>query len=412
MEITVNSIYKPLFTTDKRYILLFGGRAGGRSHAASQKILLDTKHNKYSRIAVMRLILGDVRSSVWQEVKDRIEDFGMTEVTADQTMHYQFNGNSIDGKGFKKSSSQNTAKLKSLANYNTVWIEEADEITEEDFNNLDTSIRTKKGKNTIILSFNMPNKDHWIIKRWFNLVKAPINGYYIAKPKKQINDTEYIFATYENNKANLPETLIRTYENFKSINKEYYYTMIKGYVSEGLMGRVFNNWKPISNKEFNELPYYSSYGLDFGFANDPTALIEMKHHNNKIWVNELLYETGLLTRDISNALNRFNVKSQIVADSQDARLIQELSLLGHIIKGSDKGQGSIRAGINLLLNYEIFYTEDSINLAHELQNYVYQLDKNKNPTNEPIDDFNHLLDALRYVAGHELKKQKTEITWI
>lgn len=410
-EIEVNNVYEPLLRSNTRYILLYGGRAGGRSHAASQKIILDTKHNKYSRIAIMRYILGDVRSSVWQEFKDRLEDIGMPKITADQNMHYEFNGNIVDGKGFKKSSSQNTAKLKSLAGYNTVWIEEAEEVSEDDFNNLDSSIRTKKGKNTIILSFNMPNKDHWIIKKWFNLVNSKIKGFYEALPKENQNDTTYIFTTYHDNKRNLTHSLIRTYESFREINPEYYYTMIKGFVSEGVRGRVFPDWKPISNKEYDELPYGVQYGLDFGFTNDPTALVEMKYHNNKIYIKVLIYETGLTNQDIADRINTMGIKSLIVADSAEPKSIEELRREGINIIASKKGKDSVRNGINLLKQFQVYYTEDSVGIREEIQNYVFKLDRDKKPTNEPIDDYNHIIDAFRYVASEVLKKQKVDISW-
>lgn len=411
MNLNSLNIYKPLFTTDKRYILLYGGRAGGRSYAASQKVILDTYANDYSRIAAMRYILGDVRDSVWSEVKDRIEELELPEVTSDQAMRYELNGNQVNGKGFKKSSSQNTAKLKSLASYNMVWIEEAEEITKEDFINLDSSIRTSKAKNTIILSFNMPSKDHWIIKRWFNLVDTNQKGYYKAIPKEDSN-TEYVFATYKDNAVNLSDSLKATYESYKDTNPEYYYTMVKGYVSEGLVGRVFTDWEPITDKLYEDLPYTEHYGLDFGFTNDPTALIGVKFHNKNIWVKEYIYQTGLTNQDIAERFKSLGLKGLVIADSAEPKSIEELKREGVYTKASAKGDDSIRAGINLINQYKVHYTETSSNVASEIQNYVYALDKNKNPTNKPVDDHNHLMDALRYVLQEYLKKPEIRLTWV
>jgi len=395
MELNILKPYQSLYQNKTRYYLLYGGRGGGRSYASSQKALVDTFYNPYSRIAVMRQILGDVRSSIWQEVKDRIDENDLPEVTSDQAMKYQNRINSIECKGFKQSSGQNKAKLKSLANYNTVIIEEADEVHEEDFDQLDTSVRTNKADNQIILMFNMPHRDHWIIKRWFHLEPSKEKGYYNVVPRQR-DDTTYIYADYRDNAKNLPIQVMRMYEEYRERHPEYYWTMIRGLVSEGVRGRVFKNWKPISKKEFEELPYPSEFGMDFGFASDPTALVEIKRHNKKMWVRELLYERGLTNPDISDRLKTLGVQGQIVADSAEPKSIEELVRLGHNVEPAVKGQDSIRAGIKNMLEYEVFYTDDSPNIELELKNYTYKLDKNKNPTNETISGYDHCMDSIRY----------------
>lgn len=410
MELNVLKPYKPLFLSKKRYKLLYGGRAGGRSFTASQKAILALKTSPYVRIAAMRYILGDVRSSIWQEVKDRIEENNLPPVQQDQAMRYELNGNSLDGKGFKKSTSNNVAKLKSLAGYNMIIIEEADEISEEDFDNLDSSIRTVKGDNEIILMFNMPNKDHWIIRRWFNLEETEHEEYYKAIPK--LDDTEYIFASYKDNVKNLTPSVIATYESFKEKNPEYYYTMILGLVGEGRKGRVFKDWRLISPKEYEELPYSEHYGLDFGYTNDPTALVGMKHHNDTVWARELIYEVGLTNDDIADKMKSLGIKGQIVADSAEPKSIEEIKRKGFNIIPSVKGPDSIRSGVNILNQKQVFLTEDSTNGIYESQNYVYKLDRNKLPTNEPEDINNHFCDGLRYIATDQLSKSKVSLEWI
>ena len=412
MDIQVIKPYKSLYTSNTRYYLLYGGRAGGRSYSASQKAIINTISKPYSRIAVMRYILGDIRSSIWQEIKDRIDDYGLPPVISDQAMRYIYpNGNSIDGKGFKASTGQNSAKLKSLAGYSTIIIEEADEITEDDFNNLDSSIRTNKGQNEIILMFNMPHRSHWIIRKWFNLTKSGIDGYYNAQPKTD-NDTTYIQSTYHDNIINLPQSVIRTFENFKTYNPEYYYTMIQGLVSEGVRGRIFENWLPIPINEYNQLPYTPVYGLDFGFTNDPTALTEIKKHNNNIYAKELIYKTNLTNQDISDELNRLGVNGLIIADSAEPKSIEELRRLGHNIIPANKGVDSVRAGIQSLKSHQVYYTSDSPNISIEVQNYTYTTDRDKFFTNDPIDKYNHAMDSIRYALTHITNKPKLEFNWI
>jgi phage terminase large subunit len=402
MDINLLKPYKALLTNNTRYYLLYGGRAGGRSYAGSQKALLDTITRPYSRVAIMRYIAGDIRHSIWLDIKDRIEEYGLPKPKSDHSMVYNYKGNTIDAKGFKQSTGQNKAKLKSLAGYTTVIIEEADEITEEDFDHLDTSIRTKKAKNNIVLMFNMPDKNHWIIRRWFNLEDSEFEGYFIATPKDR-PDTTYIEASYKDNIVNLSKEAVDTMEGFKHRRPEYYYNMIRGLVPSGKKGRVYLHWKPITNKEFNELPYHSDYGLDFGFTNDPTALVEIKRHNNKLYLKELIYEVGLLNSHIADRMKSLGVKGIIVADSAEPKSIEEIRLHGFNIIGADKGKDSVEYGIGALQEMDVYYTEDSLNLANEVQNYVYKLDKNKEPTNSPMDEYNHLMDAIRY--GTVIKKK-------
>jgi phage terminase large subunit len=395
MEINLLRPYKPLFTENTRYYLLYGGRAGGRSYAGSQKAIIETIGKPYSRTAIMRYIAGDIRSSIWQEIKDRVEEYGLPEPTQDQAMKYVFNGNIIDAKGFKQSTGQNKAKLKSLAGYTTIIIDEADEIEEEDFDQLDTSIRTKKGENAIILMFNMPDKNHWIIRRWFDLVDSGVEGYYKAVPKDRA-DTTYIESKYSDNLINLSQKSIDLMENFKTIRPEYYYTMIQGLVSEGKKGRVFKTWQTISDKDYDELPYPLQYGLDFGYSNDPTALVEIKKHNQNIYIKELIYETGMLNSHIADKMRELGVQGLIRADSAEPKSIEDIKQRGFNVIPADKGKDSVEYGINYLNQHNVYYTQSSNNIALETQNYTYALDKEKNPTNTPIDSWNHSMDAIRY----------------
>jgi len=396
MKIKPLKLYKPLFTGGTRYYLVYGGRAAGRSYNAAMNVVFDTLTQDYSRIAVMRQILSDVRSSIWQEVKDRIDEWGLPPVTADQAMKYYYRGNTVDGKGFKKSSGQNKSKLKSLASYNCVVIEEADEIDEEDFDELDTSIRTPSAPNKIILLFNMPHKDHWIMRRFFNLQESDTEGYYEAIPKN-FDDVTYIFGTYKDNRKNLSESAIKKFEQYQETNPDYYHTMIRGLVSEGQRGRIFKNWKPMTDEEFDNLPYASFYGLDFGFSNDPTALVEVKEHNRTLYVRELVYETGLLNSDLSRKMNNMDVEGQVISDVEP-KSIEEMNRYGHQLQKADKSKDSVVAGISKLHEYEVYYTENSDNIKKEIQNYVWDTDQHKNPVNYPVDAYNHAMDAIRYAV--------------
>lgn len=382
-----------------------GGRASGRSYAASQYGLTHLIADNYFRCAIMRFVLSDIRNSIYQEIYDRINEEQLNENIAikENTLEFKYGGNKINGIGFRKSSGDQKSKLKSLASYNCVIIEEADEVAEEDFQQLDDSLRTIKSDVTIILLLNPPDRNHWIIKRWFNLEDSGVEGYYKASLKSTEKDTVYIHGTYLDNIRNLNRKTIDNFVRYKDKNPDHYWNMIMGLVSEGARGRVFKDWKIITDEEFEKLPYDSCYGLDFGFSNDPAALVEIKEHNDNVWLRELLYERGMVNigqkgNDISGRLAELGLtESDIVwADSAEPKSIQELRNEGWDIRESIKGADSVRKGIDMMLGKTIHYTESSVNLDTENHEYKWALNKNKEPTNKPIDDFNHLMDAARY----------------
>ncbi|RKZ11060.1 PBSX family phage terminase large subunit [Candidatus Fermentibacteria bacterium] len=403
MNQNVNEVYSSLFLNQEaRYFIIMGGRGAGRSTAASQCAAAKLMGSDYFRCAIMRFALSDIRKSIFQDIRDRLEENEVDNQVKirEHLLNFQYGDNRIDGIGFRKSSSDQKSKLKSLANYNTVIIEEADETPEEDFMQLDDSLRTKKSSVSVVMLLNPPSKNHWIIRRWFNLIQAPgAPGFYIPQLKAlHKKDTVFIHTSYLDNIQNITASTQRNYENYKTTNPEHYYNMIRGLVSEGARGRIFTNWKPISEAEYEALEYDEYYGLDFGFSNDPTALVGIKDHNNRVYLRELIYETGLTNPDICKKLDSVGISKQAInyADSAEPKSIKEIASDGWNIQPAVKGPDSVRAGIDMMLSKEVFYVETSKNLIKEQEEYKWALDRNKNPTNKPIDKFNHLMDASRY----------------
>lgn len=405
--------YKPLFTANARYIHLHGGRSRGGSHSGTNYYLHLVTQPEYFRGYLLREVLNDVRGSLWQDFKDRVEecpdvdenDFHFNENS--MTATYLPTGNTISSKGFKKSSSKSTAKLKSIAGATHVMIEEADEVDELDFNQLDVSLRTVKSeKIQVIMIFNPPNKDHWIIRRWYNLIPFSeseveedpnLKEYYRYEPKN--DDTLCsIYSTYLDNLANVNETTVTTLENFKNTNPDYYYTMVKGYVSEGMRGVIFRNWQPITNDYYNSLEYDEFYGLDFGYSEDPVAVPGLKYHNGKLYVRQVVYEKELTNKKICIRLKSNNIskKAKITADSAEPKSIKEIKDEGYNIRGAMKGPDSVNFSIKKIKEMEVYYVETCSDLVYEKNNYRWSLDANKLPTDKPEDKNNHLMDGIRY----------------
>ena len=214
MEQKVNKIYAPLFTEKPRYVILMGGRGAGRSTVASQFANSKLVAPEYFRCAIMRYVLGDIRNSIYREILDRAEENGVLnnlEVN-ETTMSIKYGANSINAVGFRKSSSDQKSKLKSLANYNCVIIEEADETPEQDFMQLDDSLRTVKGDIVIVLLLNCPPKDHWIIQRWFDLKEVEgVKDFYLPQLKEGMDDTVFIRSSFRDNEKNMSADSIRNY---------------------------------------------------------------------------------------------------------------------------------------------------------------------------------------------------------
>ena len=136
-------------------------------------------------------------------------------------------------------------------------------------------------------------------------------------------------------------------------------------------------------------------GLDFGFTNDPTAALDIMLSEGKIWIDEVLYQSGMTNTEIARALPQ---GIEVIADSAEPKSIEEIKRAGVTIKPSIKGPDSVRQGIQKLQQYELCVTERSLNVIRELKNYKWRIDNSGKVTNNPIDNFNHAMDALRYGA--------------
>jgi phage terminase large subunit len=173
-------------------------------------------------------------------------------------------------------------------------------------------------------------------------------------------------------------------------------------------GLIFMNWQQI-----DKLPDDGDvrFGLDFGYTNDPTALIKVVEKQDGFYVDELCYETGMLNRDIVKVLKYSKIRpnyDEIIADSAEPKSIEEIYREGFNIKGARKGADSVNNGIDRIKSKPLYVTKRSINTIRELRNYAWVIDKTGKPTNKPIDGFNHSLDALRYALEPMPKASSTK----
>ena len=296
-----------------------------------------------------------------------------------------------------------------------MWIEEAYEISsEDDFNMLDESIRgaVPEGSHLfkqITLTFNPWNEHHWLKQRFFD------------------NPDDETLALTTNYMCNewLDAADRKVFETMKKQNPRRY--RVAGLGDWGIVdGLVYENWKEkafeiISKADFLDLDeaeqkaknyvfkesVKSAFGLDFGYTNDPAALfvgfIDTK--DKKIYVYDEMYAAGLSNERIANNVQSMGYgKERIIADSAEPKSIDQLKGLGLKIKGAEKGKDSVNHGIQFIQDYEIIIHPRCVNFLTEISNYTWDKDKLGNKLNRPIDDFNHLMDAMRYALEKFIAK--------
>jgi phage terminase large subunit len=372
---------------DTRFFILTGGRGSGKSFEVGRFASLLSFEQSH-KILFTRQTMTSAHLSIIPEFQEKIELLELEN-------HFTVNRNEILNntskseiifRGLKTSSGDQTANLKSLQGVTTWIMDEAEELTDEAiFDKINLSIRQKGVQNRVILILNPSTKEHWIYKRFFENegVKDGFNG---VK-----GNTTYIHTTYLDNVENLDVSFIDEIQRIKKTNPTKYNHVILGGWMDKAEGVVFTNWK---FGKFNPDNLQTSFGQDFGFSIDPTTLIEVAIDKKKkiIYVKEHIYKPKLTTSEIAHINLEFAKQSLIIADSAEPRLITELKAQGCNIKETLKGQGSISAGIALMQDYEIIVEENSINIAKELNNYVYADKASK----LFVDNYNHAIDAIRY----------------
>ena len=268
-----------------------------------------------------------------------------------------------------------------------MWIEEAYEINSEaDFDTLDESIRGEVPEGLfkqVTFTFNPWNERHWIKKRFFD-----------AEPDK---DVLAITTNYLCNEW-LDEADLKVFETMKKNNPRRY--AVAGLGGWGIVdGLVYENWKEqeFTLEQIKNCKTVS--GLDFGYTNDPTAFFIgfLDLENKKLYVWDELYEKGLSNKKIKDRITEMGYsKERITGDSAEPKSIDELASLGLRIYGAKKGKDSILNGIQWIQDLEIIIHPRCVNFLTEISNYTWDKDKFDNKLNKPIDDFNHLMDAMRY----------------
>ena len=393
--------YHPLYEDKEKFIILItGGRGSGKSFNAStfiERLTFEmTEAEKIvHQILYTRYTMVSAGMSIIPEMMEKIDLDGTTKYfkTTKTDIVNKMTKSRIMFRGIKTSSGNQTAKLKSIQGITTFVCDEAEEWTnEEEFDKIMLYIRKKGIQNRIIIIMNPCDSNHFIYQKYIEKTHKLVE---IDGVQVQISthpNVLHIHTTYFDNLENLSPEFLKEVGDMKVNNPEKYAHVVIGQWADVAEGAVFKKWGIV--KEFPRECKKVGIGQDFGFTNDPSAAVRCGIIDNRLYVDELFYETDMLSSAIANRLKPFSMK--VFADSQDPRLIQEIKNRGVNIYPVDKFPGSIKAGIDKIKDMEFFVTERSYNLITELRKYVWDKDKDGNYINEPVDEYNHLMDAIRY----------------
>jgi phage terminase large subunit len=223
------------------------------------------------------------------------------------------------------------------------------------------------------------------------------------------DDAELLVLTFRDNEA-LPDTIRKDIEmaEVKAATSPYWANWWKVYgLGEvgNVQGVVFGDWQMIDDVDYAASKLVA-IGLDWGYTNDPTALVAVYRSSDKLTLHELMYSNNLTNQDIAAKLRELGINRswEIVADSAEPKSIEEVHRMGFNIKPAQKGQDSIRNSIDILHRFSIQVTKTSTNLIKELRNYTWDTDRTGASLGVPIDKYNHAIDAVRYVALNKLSQ--------
>lgn len=388
-------IYDHLFDYDTFTEVHYGGASSGKSHGVFQKIVIKALKDwkKPRKILVLRKVGATVRDSVFADVQATLSYFGILNMCKINMSAFRIelpNGAEFIFKGM-----DNSEKIKSIKGISDVVMEEASEFTLDDYTQLTLRLRDKAHKQKqIYLMFNPVSKANWVY-----------NAFFVKKPK----NTVVYQTTYKDNRF-LDALTRENIEELANRNEAYYKIYALGEFAT-LDKLVFPKYtKALLNKD--DLRHITSYfGLDYGFINDPSAFMHVKidDDHKRLYVVEEYVKKGLTNDKIAESITALGyAKEQIRADSAEKKSNQELRNLG-ISRVIDvkKGAGSVMQGIQYLLQYEWIVDERCVKTIEELENYTWKKDKATNEyINEPVDSYNHCLDAIRYAIQDKITKSK------
>lgn len=384
--------YKSYWNFRGRYDVCKGSRASKKSKTTALRIIYNMMKYDKSNTLVVRKTYRTLKDSCFTDLKwatKRLEVENLWEFKySPLEATYLRTGQKILFRGL-----DDPLKVTSITvEYGYLcwaWLEESYEITsEKDFDTLDESIRGELPPHLWkqwMITFNPWNEHHWLKKRFFDVENDP--------------DILAITTNYKCNEW-LDDADLRLFENMKKNNPRRY--QVAGLGNWGIVdGLVYENWKEEEFTLDQVINCDSVNGIDFGYTNDPAAVfigfIDTEH--KKLYVWDEIYKKGLSNKRLYEEIESSHYqKKSFTADCAEPKSIDELRGYGLRVEKSQKGKDSITHGIQYIQDFEIIIHPRCVNFITEIGNYTWDEDRLGNKINRPIDDFNHLMDAMRYAV--------------
>ena len=377
--IKATEVFQKNYNATKRFVVNIGGSRSTKTYSILQLLIIKALSSEEPlSISVVRKSFPSLRISVMRDFFQILKELDLYEVMAhNKTEHTYEIGNSII-----EFFSIDDAQKRRGTKRDILYINEANELTSEDFFQL--QVRTTK---QIFMDFN-PSEYFW-----FN-TELESRG-----------DVEIIKSTYKDNPY-LNDDQVHEIERLEFTDYQYYQIYGLGEFA-GNVDLVYQH--TIVDTIPTDKAKLIALGMDFGYSNDPTTLVEIWRDGNSLYLNELLYDLNLTNQDIAGKMKEYSIDRyiEIIADSAEPKSIEEIGRMGFNIKPASKGPDSIINGIDILKRFKLHVTKESTNLIQEFRRYKWITNKEGQKLNKPIDQFNHALDAVRYVALNKLKENKS-----
>ena len=397
-ELVINDAYEPLLDSRSRYNVIWGGRRSGKSRAASDILGVRAGASRRS-IAAMRKVGTTIRLSVWSRLEDMTAQLYGACARNKTELTIALPG----GSEFLCLGADDPEKLKSLERVTDVWLEEATEFDERDFDTLDAGLSAAVDPPpSFWITFNpIPlgggNAQHWLQRR-FPLGGRELDRLYVE------GDATLLRTNYASN-AFCPEATRKLIESYRETNPQLWQMWGLGEFTR-LEGVILTNWDVVDSPPDRPPDYY---GLDFGFADDPATLVAL-WEGSEDYVDEVLYASGLTNQQLSRAMRDRGVDrgAAIIADAAEPKSIAELRARGWTVLPCQKGADYKRSAVQTINARKTHVTRRSVNLIREASAWCWRRDKHTGKALPvPTDGNDHTTDAWIY-AKHR-KQRKIEV---
>lgn len=381
-----NIQFYQLLNSGKRITVMQGGSRSGKTFAIVQHLIyLLTTREKRLVITIARKTLPALKGSVYRDFMEIAEKVGITyfaEINKAE-MTFKYKNHLVEF-----ISLDNEMKVRGRKRTHC-FLNEANEFFLEDFNQL--SLRTTE---KMILDFNPSDVIHWI---YSDICTR--------------DDCDTYITTFEDN-AFLDPEIKKEILRMKERDADRWRVYGLGERATFKEGQIFDNWKWIDYNEFVDKDSSEVvYGLDWGYSNDPTGIVEVRRKNDRLYVHELLYKKGLTNQDIYNEIKNLGLEEEIfICDSAEPKSLEDMKRLGLYCKPSIKGAGSVLNGIQIIKEYDVFASKQSKNLLQEYQYFIWESNKDGQTINKiKQNGMDHLMDAFRYAVTTGLARESNLI---